>query len=164
MSLSSHILCARYTLTSYPRPLSSSHSFTFSASIFLTLSQSVPIPKKPISLSFLLSLNSKPCLHRPYNSLVYTLSTLPSNLFNADRPLVFEPDCAAARSARMSGCCVNSRSLTWYLIFMPDVTRSVLYTDVGTNEKLGSGIGGVAKRFGRADRRESAKRRMSGRS
>ena len=64
----------------------------------------------------------------------------------------------------MSGCCVNSRSLTWYLIFMPDVIRSVLYTDVGSNEKLGSGVGAVAKRFGRADKNENAKRSRSGRS
>ena len=39
-----------------------------------------------------------------------------------------------------------------------------MYTDVGLNEKVGSGVGGVAKRFGRADKNENAKRRMSGRS
>lgn len=47
---------------------------------------------------------------------------------------------------------------------MPDVTRSVLNFDVDANEKSGLGMGGVAKRLGRADRNENAKRRRSGRS
>jgi hypothetical protein len=63
---------------------------------------------------------------------------------------------AAAMSAAIRGCAVNSWLLTWYFIPNPPVCRSVLNRVDGVNEKNGSGIGGELSSEGSDESNEKA--------
>jgi len=83
-------------------------------------------------------------------SRVNAFSTLSSNFDSCD-PLRVS---SRAISAAM-GCDMNSWLLTWYFTPRGPVVRSVLYRVDGVNVNRGSGVGGVLRMLGNAERSEN---------